>query len=87
MIWIVVVASVTLAASFLCSLIEAALYSVTPAQLEVLKKRGVFGAARFARYRANVEEPIAAILSINTVAHTVGSAVTGGEKSTGCASK
>lgn len=74
---IILVASFTLAASFLCSLLEAALYSATPAQLEVLKKKGVFGARRFAQYREHVEEPIAAILSVNTVAHTVGSAVTG----------
>ena len=48
---IVLVAGLTLAASFLCSLLEAALYSLTPAQLEVAKKNGVFGARRFAAYR------------------------------------
>ncbi|MBK8976079.1 MAG: HlyC/CorC family transporter [Planctomycetes bacterium] len=77
MITIAVVASVTLFASFVCSLLEAALYAVTPSQLEVLKKRGVMGARRFARYREDIEEPIAAILTINTIAHTVGAAVTG----------
>lgn len=74
---ILVVASVTLLASFLCSLLEAALYSVTPSQLQVLVKNGVFGARRFAHYREHIEEPIAAILTVNTIAHTVGSAVTG----------
>ena len=71
---ILIVGGLTLLASFLCSLFEAALYAVTPAKLEVLKKKGVPGARRLARMRDNVEEPIAAILSINTVAHTVGSA-------------
>lgn len=74
---IVLVAGLTLAASFLCSLLEAALYSLTPAQLEVAKKNGVFGARRFAAFRAHVEEPIAAILAVNTVANTFGASVAG----------
>lgn len=61
-------------ASFLCSLFEAALYSITPSEIEVLGQRGVRGARRLARLREHVEEPIAAILTVNTVAHTVGAA-------------
>ncbi len=71
---ILLVASLTLLASFLCSLFEAVLYSITPSQLEVLKKRGAKGSKRLARLRADVESPIAAILTVNTVAHTVGAA-------------
>ena len=74
---IVIVALLTLGASFLCSLLEAALYSVTQAQLDVLAKRGIFGAQRFKRFRANIDAPIAAILTINTIAHTVGALVLG----------
>lgn len=69
---ILIAAGVTLLASFLCSLFEAALYAVRPAMLEVLRARGVRGANRLARLRENVEEPIAAILTVNTVAHTIG---------------
>lgn len=69
---ILVIASLTLLASFLCSLFEAALYSITPSQLEVLKKQGSPGALRLARMREEVEEPIAAILTVNTIAHTIG---------------
>ncbi|MGE3171911.1 MAG: CNNM domain-containing protein [Planctomycetota bacterium] len=71
---VLIVALVTLAASFLCSLFEAALYAVTPSQLELMKQRRQKGARRLARLRDDVEEPIAAILTINTVAHTVGAA-------------
>lgn len=71
---ILIVAGATLIASFLCSLFEAALYSITPSEIEVLRQRGVRGASRLARLRENVEEPIAAILTVNTVAHTVGAA-------------
>jgi len=63
----------TLLASFLCSLFEAVLYSVTPSQIELLRHRRVQGAQRLAQLRSNIEEPIAGILTINTVAHTVGS--------------
>ena len=71
---IVTVALITLGASFLCSLLEAALYTITPSQIELLRERGVRGANRLAKLRRDVEEPIAAILTINTVAHTIGSA-------------
>jgi len=69
---ILLVASLTLLASFLCSLFEAALYSVRPSQIEVLKERGAPGADRLARLRDDIEAPVAAILTVNTAAHTVG---------------
>ncbi len=71
---IFVVAACTLAASFVCSLFEAALYAITPSQVGLLKERGVRGAARLERLRNDIEEPIAAILTVNTVAHTIGAA-------------
>jgi CBS domain containing-hemolysin-like protein len=54
--------------------LESTLYSLTPARIAVLQERGVHGAARLARLRANIEDPIAAILTVNTIAHTIGSA-------------
>ncbi|MCA8967665.1 MAG: HlyC/CorC family transporter, partial [Planctomycetes bacterium] len=74
---VLLVVTATLAASFLCSLLEAALYAVTPTQLEVMRKKKVFGARRFAKFRESIEEPIAAILTINTISHTAGSTVAG----------
>jgi len=71
---ILIVASLTLLASFLCSLFEAALYSITPARVEVLRERGARNSEQLAAMKANVEEPIAAILTVNTIAHTVGAA-------------
>ncbi|QDU68326.1 CNNM domain-containing protein [Engelhardtia mirabilis] len=71
---ILVVAGGTLAASFVCSLLEAALYSITPAKIEVLRQSGGTAASKLARLRSDVEEPIAAILTINTIAHTLGAA-------------
>jgi CBS domain containing-hemolysin-like protein len=71
---ILIVGTITLVASFLCSLFEAALYAVTPSEIELLKRGGHRGARRLERLRTHVEEPIAAILSVNTIAHTVGAA-------------
>lgn len=71
---ILTIATLTLAASFLCSLFEAALYTITPSQVELLKQQGKRGAKRLERLRTDVEEPIAAILTVNTIAHTVGAA-------------
>ncbi|MEM7199554.1 MAG: hemolysin family protein [Planctomycetota bacterium] len=74
---VVAIAALVLLISFACSLFEAALYAITPTQLEVLRQRGTKGAGRIARLRANVEEPIAAILTINTVSNTLGPLVCG----------
>jgi CBS domain containing-hemolysin-like protein len=71
---ILLVATLTLIGSFVCSLFEAALYATTPTQLELLRVSGRRGAEKFARLRGNIEEPIAAILTVNTITHTVGSA-------------
>ena len=73
MTFVLVVAGATLFASFLCSLLEAALYSISAAQVELLRTSGAAG-RRLAKLKADVEEPIAAILTVNTIAHTVGSA-------------
>ena len=73
-IQIILVATGTLLASFLCSLFEAVLYSIRPARVQVLSEEGRPGAKHLAKLKENVEEPIAAILTVNTIAHTVGSA-------------
>ena len=74
---ILIVASLTLIGSFLCSLFEATLYSITPSQLELLRSKGRRGATRLANLKADIDEPIAAILTVNTVTHTVGASACG----------
>ena len=69
---ILVVAGLTLLVSFFCSLSEAALYAVSPGQAEALADAGRKGALRLQRLRKDVEEPISAILTVNTVANTAG---------------
>jgi len=74
---IVAVVAASLAGSFLCSLCEAALYGVTPTQVEVLRRGRVPGSSRLAKLRQRIDEPIAGIAAFNSLAQTVGAAWTG----------
>lgn len=71
--------SVTLAitVSAICSICEAVLYSVSASQVEMLKKSGHQTAFHLQKLRADIDEPITAILTLNTIANTVGAAVAG----------
>ncbi len=63
--------------SALCSVLEAALYSVPRSHLEVLQKRGLKAGFVLQEMRGNISRPIIAILTLNTVANTMGAAVAG----------
>lgn len=77
MVAVLVVSGVSLLGSFVCSIFEAALYAVTPSRVEALRRKGVAGAARLSELRGRIDEPIAAILSLNTITHTMGAAWAG----------
>jgi CBS domain containing-hemolysin-like protein len=66
-----------LAVSFLCSLVEAVLYSVSWSYIETLRQSGDKSGQILFKLRDNVDAPITAILTLNTVAHTVGASVAG----------
>lgn len=66
-----------LATSAACSLFEAVLYSVPPNRVEVLVKAGRPSGRVLKALRVQVDRPIAAILSLNTIANTGGGAVAG----------
>jgi len=68
--------------SFLCSVAESVLLSVTPSYIEGQKERRPKHAALLKRLRQdNVDRSLAAILTLNTIAHTVG-AIGAGAKAT-----
>lgn len=58
--------------SFLCSLWEAVLLSITPAFAERHVQAGDALGERLVAFKADVDRPLAAILTLNTIAHTVG---------------
>lgn len=73
-----VITLVTLVGSFACSIFEAALYAIPIARVRAMERDGKPGAARLLRLRESIDEPIAAILTLNTITHTVGASVAGG---------
>ncbi len=77
MLIFVTAVSVVLIVSFLCSIFESVLLSVTRPQIEVLTRQGRAAGRLLADFKANMDVPIAAILILNTAAHTVGASVAG----------
>jgi len=74
---LLVVVGLALAVSFLCSILEAVLLSISHAFVAVLRERGDRVGILLTRMRENIDEPIAAILTLNTIGHTVGAVVCG----------
>lgn len=66
-----------LAVSFLCSLLEGVFLSITPAFISLEKKENPRTGRLMERLRDHIDRPIAAILSLNTIVNTAGSASIG----------
>ncbi|MEC7277752.1 MAG: CNNM domain-containing protein [Bdellovibrionota bacterium] len=65
--------------SFTCSLLEAVILSVTPAYLNLLKKQNPLTFERVSFLEDDIEKPLASILTLNTIAHTIGATGAGAE--------
>lgn len=65
--------------SFLCSIMEAVVLSVTPGYLASIREKQPGTARQLRRFKENIDEPLAAILSLNTIAHTGGAAGAGAQ--------
>ena len=65
--------------SFLCSILEAVLMSTPISFITMREDEGYKPAKLFRKYKTENAKPIAAILSLNTIAHTVGSAGVGNQ--------
>jgi len=63
--------------SFLCSILEAVLLSVTPTFINVNKQEGKAYAFELEELKKDVDRPLIAILTLNTIAHTVGAILVG----------
>ena len=68
-----------LAVSFLCSILEAVLLSTPLSYLMVKSDNGLTWAKKFIGLKTNIDRPLSAILSLNTIAHTVGAAGVGAQ--------
>ena len=69
----VVFALIALLFSSLCSVAEAVLLSISPSYVANLEKDGNPSAAKVKSVKSNVDRSLAAILTLNTIAHTIGS--------------
>lgn len=68
-----------LSLSFMCSVLEAVLLSTPMSYISMKEKQGNATASLMKRYKENIDRPVGAILSLNTIAHTIGSAGVGAE--------
>ncbi|WP_028887302.1 CNNM domain-containing protein [Tenacibaculum ovolyticum] len=76
---LIIYATVSIFFSFICSILEAVLLSVTPTFVNVKKKEGKLFATQLEALKKDVDKPLIAILTLNTLAHTVGAILVGTE--------
>jgi CBS domain containing-hemolysin-like protein len=76
---LIVYALVSILASFLCSILEAALLSFTPTHIRLKKNEGKQYATTLASFKKDIDVPLTAILTVNTIAHTVGAILVGNQ--------
>ena len=63
--------------SFLCSILEAVLLSVTPNFISSEVRKGTSTGLMLQKYKEDIDRPLSAILTLNTIAHTVGAIMVG----------
>ncbi|MFI3321927.1 MAG: hemolysin family protein [Rikenellaceae bacterium] len=71
--------TVALSISFVCSVLEAVLLSVTSSYISMKESEGAKNVKTLKNLKENIDRPLSAILSLNTVAHTVGAAGVGAQ--------
>ncbi|CAL2087960.1 CNNM domain-containing protein [Tenacibaculum dicentrarchi] len=76
---LIIYATVSIFFSFVCSILEAVLLSVTATFINVKKKEGTSFATDLEALKKDVDKPLIAILTLNTLAHTVGAILVGTE--------
>ncbi|WP_088324098.1 CNNM domain-containing protein [Polaribacter tangerinus] len=74
---LVIFATVSIFFSFLCSILEAVLLSISPTFINLKKSEGLEYAHQLETFKKDVDKPLIAILTINTIAHTVGAILVG----------
>lgn len=79
MLLLVVYVIIALGFSFLCSIAEAVILSVTTPHITLLQQQGRFTGALLGALKEDLNSTLAAILTLNTIAHTVGAAGAGAQ--------
>ncbi|WP_260261231.1 CNNM domain-containing protein [Vibrio intestinalis] len=71
--------SVAIGVSFICSVLEAVLLSITPSYLAQMRQNGHPAADKLSALKQDIDRPLASILTLNTIAHTIGAATAGAQ--------
>ena len=71
--------SIAVFVSFLCSILEAVLLSITPAYINIKIQEGKKMGQDLKKFKDNIDKPLSAILTLNTFAHTAGAAGIGAQ--------
>ncbi|MGF1726582.1 CNNM domain-containing protein [Photobacterium nomapromontoriensis] len=79
MILLTIYIAVAIGVSFICSVLEAVLLSISPSYIGTLRQQGHPAAARLTALKDNIDRPLASILTLNTIAHTIGAATAGAQ--------
>ena len=79
MFLLIVYVFIALGFSFLCSIAEAVILSVSSAYISVLEKDGKASGVLLRKQTDNINTPLSAILTLNTIAHTMGAAGAGAQ--------
>lgn len=76
---LIVYVLIALGFSFLCSILEATLLTLTPTSIETAKRKGAKWAPTMEKLKSDIDRPLSAILTLNTIAHTMGASGAGSQ--------
>jgi len=79
MLLLILYVMLALGISFLCSIAEAVILSVTSPYIALLEREGKASGIVLRKLSDDIHSPLAAILTLNTIAHTVGAAGAGAQ--------
>ncbi len=79
MVLLTIYITVAIGVSFICSVLEAVLLSISPSYIATLRQQNHPAAARLTALKDNIDRPLASILTLNTIAHTIGAATAGAQ--------
>jgi CBS domain containing-hemolysin-like protein len=79
MLLLVIYVTIALTFSFICSVAEAVILSVSQAYISLLEKDGKPSGKLLNKLTTDINKPLSAILTLNTVAHTMGAAGAGAQ--------
>lgn len=81
MVLLIVYFILAIAISFLCSILEAVLLSITPRYVNQKEHEGSNIAVYLKEFKEDIDRPLSSILTLNTIAHTVGAIGVGAQAS------